>query len=88
MKRLHLALMMLGKWQGRAVAFVVGCGLGVLLRMFFVLTVILYRSVRCGSQAEELAQYGIVLREDPEDIAVPPPHFIVDEKVALLEDKA
>ncbi|KAJ7812377.1 hypothetical protein B0H14DRAFT_2605797 [Mycena olivaceomarginata] len=31
--RVHYALMSLGPWEGRAVAFVLGCGLGVLLRM-------------------------------------------------------
>ncbi|KAF7972558.1 hypothetical protein HWV62_17774 [Athelia sp. TMB] len=44
-QRLNRALMTLGPWEGRAVAFVVGCGLGVLLRMLWVLSVVFGRAV-------------------------------------------
>jgi len=85
--RVHFALMSLGPWEGRAVAFVLGCGIGVLLRMFWVMAVISYRVIRgqrpaCAPQEE----YTVVdLDDDAEEIFVAPPHYTypVDEKVAI-----
>jgi len=51
--RVHRALLSLGPWEGRIVAFVLGCGLGVLLRMFWVLAVLLTRSIRRDPEHEE-----------------------------------
>jgi hypothetical protein len=81
--RVHLALMALGPWEGRAVAFVLGCGLGVLLRMFFVLVVISYRAIRGereerGYQRLPLSQYG--------SEAVPSPQYVIDEKPPIVEE--
>jgi len=45
--RLSRAIGELGTWEGRAVSFVLGCGIGVLLRMFFVLGLLIVRSRRC-----------------------------------------
>ena len=62
-----------------------GCGIGVLLRMFYVLTVVVFRAVRGGSSsAVELHEgtYHEVMFEDAEAIVVPPPQY-TDEKVAL-----
>ena len=62
-----------------------GCGIGVLLRMFYVLTVVVFRAVRGGSSsAVELPEgtYHEVMFEDAEAIVVPPPQY-TDEKVAL-----
>jgi len=50
--RFQRALMSLGPWEGRAVAFVIGCGIGVLLRMFWVLTVVTFRAIK-GQGADE-----------------------------------
>ncbi|KAL1743786.1 hypothetical protein HDZ31DRAFT_40159 [Schizophyllum fasciatum] len=80
LRRVHFALMTLGPWEGRAVAFVLGCGIGVLLRMLWVLAVVGYRTVR--GESEE-AEYQIVCEQidDAENIAVPPPNYtLVDEK--------
>jgi hypothetical protein len=95
--RVHNALMALGPWEGRAVAFVLGecfaflmnqlpdlidfvsgCGIGVLLRMFWVLTVVTYRAIR-GERDEE---YTIIEEyKSAEDIVVPPPTYTtIDEK--------
>jgi hypothetical protein len=79
--RLNFALLSLGKWEGRAVAFVLGCGLGVLLRMFWVLSVITFRTIR-GPRREEV-EYTIIHEYIPET-AVSPPSYPIDEKV---EDK-
>ncbi|KXN85846.1 hypothetical protein AN958_10790 [Leucoagaricus sp. SymC.cos] len=81
MMRIHNALMALGPWEGRAVAFVLGCGIGVLLRMFWVLTVIAYRST-CGARDDEYTQVAVIEEYiDAEEIAVPPPTYTtVDEK--------
>lgn len=62
-----------------------GCGIGVLLRMFYVLTVVVFRAVRGGSSsAVELHEgtYHEVMFEDAEAIVVPPPQY-TDEKVTL-----
>ncbi|KAJ3881438.1 hypothetical protein F5051DRAFT_397264 [Lentinula edodes] len=85
-RRLHFSLMTLGPWEGRAVAFVLGCGLGVLLRMFWVLTVVAYRTVRGGNSNQESSYIALPNRYDPEEVFVPPPVYIVDEKAPLQEE--
>ncbi|PFH53681.1 hypothetical protein AMATHDRAFT_83634 [Amanita thiersii Skay4041] len=84
LKRLSVALMSLGPWEGRAVAFVLGCGLGVLIRMMWVLALVTFRCIK-GNKRQEV-EYAIIeeyIEEDPEDIVVPPPTytFPIDEKV-------
>jgi len=75
--RLHRALNQLGPWEGRAVSFVMGCGIGVLLRMFFVLFVLLVRSRRSSSTVE-LPTTPV---QPQEVIFIAPPEYFVDEKV-------
>jgi len=78
MVRLHKALMMLGPWEGRAVAFVLGCGLGVLLRIAYLALLLTYRAIRGTEQQEE---------ETAEEYLVPPPIFdyqYIDEKQPIL----
>jgi len=53
LRRVHRALMMLGPWEGRIVAFVLGCGIGVLLRMFWVMALLLVRGTRGNPEHEE-----------------------------------
>jgi len=81
MKRLHYSLMNLGLWEGRAVAFVLGCGIGVLLRMFWVLAIVAYRVVKRRPEEDEYTH--ITVFEEVEVEA--PPHYTypVDEKVAV-----
>jgi len=81
--RLNFALLSLGKWEGRSVAFVLGCGLGVILRMFWVLSVVTFRAIR-GSRREEV-EYTIIHEYIPES-PVPPPSYPV-EKAEKAEDK-
>ncbi|KAJ7576969.1 hypothetical protein C8J56DRAFT_870176 [Mycena floridula] len=83
MTRVHYALMALGPWEGRAVAFVLGCGLGVLLRMIWVLVVISYRTIR-GTEEEPEYEHVLFDQYDAEAIAVPAPNYVVyaDEKEA------
>jgi hypothetical protein len=76
--RAHRALKALGLWEGRIVAFVLGCGIGVIVRMFFVLTVLLVRALR-GSPVPEPEDVSIFVYA--EEIA--PPYEVVDEKKAL-----
>jgi len=73
--RVHRALMSLGPWEGRIVAFVLGCGIGVLLRMVWVLAVLLVRGVRGTHEREET----IFLCAE-EDV---PSYTGIDEKVAI-----
>jgi len=71
--RVHLALMSLGPWEGRAVAFVLGCGIGVLLRMAWVLVVLTIRGFR-SPRSEEEHLYTVV-DMDAEEIFVAPPTY-------------
>jgi len=81
--------MNLGQWEGRAVAFVIGCGIGVLIRMFWVLAIVSYRACRGSRDAAAV----IVMEEydsDDETVVsakVQPPKYIypVDEKIAVEE---
>jgi len=82
LRRIHRAIMALGPWEGRAVAFVLGCGIGVLLRMFWVLTVLAYRTVR-GEREEETFDHEYIMYE-PETLFVAPPEY-TDEKVRVAE---
>jgi len=86
--RVHFALMSLGPWEGRAVAFVLGCGIGVLLRMFWVMTVISYRLIRGQRPAPVEEHEYTVVDLDAEEIFVAPPHYTypVDEKVAQVPE--
>ncbi|KIK63090.1 hypothetical protein GYMLUDRAFT_242154 [Collybiopsis luxurians FD-317 M1] len=86
MKRVHFALMTLGPWEGRAVAFVLGCGLGVLLRMFWALTVVSYRAIRGEDNEEETHYVPVPNQHDAEEIFVAPPVYIIDEKAPLREE--
>jgi len=81
--RLHRALNQLGPWEGRAMAFVIGCGLGVLLRMFFVLAVVLIRSHRSTSSESSAGP----IRLSSDDAA--PPQYLDEKEVpayTLLEE--
>ncbi|CAE7225717.1 unnamed protein product [Rhizoctonia solani] len=49
------ALSTLSPWEGRAVSFVLGCGLGAILRMLFVFGVLIVRSIRCQRQQQPIA---------------------------------
>jgi len=60
--RLHHALVILGPWEGKAVGFVLGCGIGALLRMFFIIVVVTSRAIRCKRQS------SISLPEDSKHI--------------------
>ncbi|KAJ3565126.1 hypothetical protein NP233_g7840 [Leucocoprinus birnbaumii] len=86
--RIHTALMALGPWEGRAVAFVLGCGIGVLLRMFWVLTVVTFRAIRGDRQEDGYTQVTIIEEYvDAEDIAVPPPTYTVSDEKEQLKAK-
>ncbi|KAJ3506013.1 hypothetical protein NLJ89_g7108 [Agrocybe chaxingu] len=84
MARLHFSLMNLGPWEGRAVAFVLGCGIGVLLRMFWVLALVTYRAVKSRRQDEHEYTQVAVIETFVEPIALPPTYvYPADEKAAL-----
>ncbi|KAJ7466868.1 hypothetical protein FB451DRAFT_1259333 [Mycena latifolia] len=91
--RVHFALMSLGPWEGRAVAFVLGCGIGVLLRMFFVLTVLAVRVLR-GSNSSWTTYPGageheyLIVGEDAEEIFVAPPVYTTGYPVEKAEAEA
>jgi len=81
LRRIHRAIKALGPWEGRAVSFVLGCGIGVLLRMFWVLSVLTYRTVR-GERGEEILDREYIVYEHvPETLFVAPQY--VDEKVKV-----
>ena len=67
----------------------VGCGIGVLLRMFWVIAIVFARSFRGRSSDDDDddVEHILVFERDAEHIFVPPPEY-TDEKVALVvEDK-
>jgi len=87
--RVHFALMSLGPWEGRAVAFVLGCGIGVLLRMFWVMVVISYRMIKGPSSASEQEHEYTVIDMDAEEIFVAPPTYTYPvEKAEIVEPVA
>jgi len=86
LRRVHRAIMALSLWEGRAVAFVLGCGMGVLLRMFWVMSVLVYRTVR-GERPEEVSHGYIMFEHDAENNFVPPPEY-TDEKMKVAEVEA
>ncbi|KAH7107961.1 hypothetical protein BKA62DRAFT_680538 [Auriculariales sp. MPI-PUGE-AT-0066] len=83
--RLTHALMSLGRWEGRFVAFVLGCGIGVLLRLVWVMTVLMIRSFR-NRRCEEEEEHEIVLTEE-EQYLLPAPEY-TNEKVEQEERRA
>ncbi|KAF7288825.1 hypothetical protein HMN09_01364400 [Mycena chlorophos] len=78
--RLEAALMNLQPWEAGAVAFVLGCGIGVLLRMFFVLTILVLRSFRAPSAPATDYYYYVAVEgadNDAEEVLVAPPVYTV-----------
>lgn len=76
--------MALGPWEGRAVAFVIGAGIGVLIRMLWVFGVLFYRG--CSNDDKE---YSAVPDDDEDEnvarrtpLSAPPTYvYPIDEKV-------
>jgi hypothetical protein len=87
MVRLESALMALGPWEGRAVAFVIGAGIGVLLRMIWVFGILIAR----GCSAEDKEYEAVPEDDDEEDVTrtplTAPPTYVypIDEKVTFEE---
>ncbi|KAF6744928.1 hypothetical protein DFP72DRAFT_974604 [Ephemerocybe angulata] len=90
--RLEGAIMSLGPWEGRAVAFVIGAGIGVLIRMLYVLAVVVFRNFSGEKEYSSVADHD----EDEEDdeparrgtpLSAPPGYvYPVDEKVEYAEE--
>ncbi|VDB83238.1 unnamed protein product [Peniophora sp. CBMAI 1063] len=94
-RRIHRALMSLGPWEGRAIAFVLGCGIGVLLRMIWVMFVV-FKRVFSGSETDERsedeAEYERVavllpMEMESEELFAAPPEYYADEKTPVVEEK-
>jgi len=84
--RIHYSIMNLGRWEGRAVAFVLGCGIGVLLRMIFVLGVVMYRAVK-GRRGEDQHEYSeITIIEEFVDHPNNSPPSYLDEKAPIVDE--
>ncbi|EIW75463.1 hypothetical protein CONPUDRAFT_158924 [Coniophora puteana RWD-64-598 SS2] len=83
LRHMHCDIMVLGPWEGCAVAFVLGCGIGVLLRLFWVLAVLTYRAVSGTRDNNTLEENYIIFEQDTESIFVPPPQY-TDEKVEAI----
>jgi hypothetical protein len=91
--RLHKALLTLSPWEGRALSFVVGCGIGVLLRMLYVFGVLAYRCffaqprLRCEDrQEEERAPAAGATTEQQPLLQAPPPEYEYTEKADAQVD--
>lgn len=81
--RLMKSLMVLGPWEGRLVAFVFGCGIGALLRMFFVFTVLAHRAITRRNREREMGEVEVIFEAVPPS---PPTYSFPDEKVQKVED--
>jgi hypothetical protein len=80
--RLHRAFLTLSPWEGRALSFVVGCGIGVLLRMLYVFSVLAYRCFFVqprlrpeDRQEEERAPATDATAEQQPLMQAPPPEY-------------
>ena len=60
----------------------IGCGIGVLLRMLFVLAIITYRAVK--GQREEEHEYSQVITIEPYEDAAHLPAYSADEKIKII----
>jgi hypothetical protein len=85
-QRIHIALTTLGPWEGRSVAFVLGCGIGVLLRMFWVLAVVSYRAIKCTND-DDNEYTEIVFVEEVEELPAPA-YTASDEKAEIATPEA
>jgi hypothetical protein len=52
-ERLNHSISMLSPWEARAVAFVLGCGLGSLIRMLVVMVILTFRGMKSRREREE-----------------------------------
>jgi len=83
LRRLWKSFIHLGGWEGAAVAFVVGCGLGVVLRLMWVMTVVTYRSCVRGETVYNVYEQAPVYLDEEDVIVVAPPQYI--EKTSMEE---
>ncbi|KAF8904889.1 hypothetical protein CPB85DRAFT_1316487 [Mucidula mucida] len=79
--RLHKAIMALGPWEGRAVAFVFGCGIGVILRFFFLVGLLSCRAFTRRRQTR-VVDYYFVDAGKPVDN---PPVYDLDVKDVVFD---
>jgi len=88
--RFEHAMRGLSPWESWAVTFVLGCGIGALLRMFVVLGIILFR----GRPAGQRCVWNCTPAEAEEPVAASaeaaPPAYTckVDEKTPIMEESA
>ncbi|KAF9023740.1 hypothetical protein BDZ89DRAFT_1190465 [Hymenopellis radicata] len=79
--RLHNALLSLGPWEGRAVAFVLGCGIGVILRFFFLIGLLSYRALTHRRQTRAVDYYFVDATQPVES----PPVYNLDVKEVVFD---
>jgi len=85
LSRVQYSIMNLGPWEGRSVAFVLGCGIGVLLRMLFVLTVVTFRAMKGREQDEHEYSQITIIEEFVDGSSKSAPPSYGDEKVPVVE---
>ncbi|KAF8904877.1 hypothetical protein CPB85DRAFT_1437622 [Mucidula mucida] len=78
---LHHALIFLGPWEGRAVAFVFGCGIGVILRFFFLIGLLSYHAFTRRQQTRVADCYFVDASQTVEN----PPVYDVDVKEVVFD---
>lgn len=81
----HRLLGLAGQVMEISKYFITGCGIGVLLRMFWVLSVLAYRTIRGEREESQVREY-VVLDQDVETIFIAPPQYS-DEKQVVIEDQ-
>jgi len=85
LRRLRRSIAALSPWESRALSFVLGCGIGALLRMFFVFVVLIFRSVR-GSREPAIQFDDSTAGDVPHPVAIGSPPAYSDLKTDILSD--
>jgi len=83
LRRLRRSIAALSPWESRALSFVLGCGIGALLRMFFVFIVLIFRSVRC-SREPAIQLDDSTASDVPRPVAIGSPPAYSDLKTDIL----
>jgi len=85
LRRLRRSIAALSPWESRALSFVLGCGIGALLRMFFVFAVLIFRSMRC-SREPAIQLDDSTASDVPHPAAIGSPPAYSDVKTHILAD--
>jgi hypothetical protein len=67
--------------EGHAVAFVIGNGIGVLLRMVWFMCIVTYHIIR-GERGKDAQYTALVQKQDTEELDIPP--YVTQERPTTI----